>query len=359
MSIAIRPAVISGPSAISDTDRAPQSYAAIDFGSSSAELLVQRRDAKGQLRTVLDKKLSTALGKDIGPDKLLPLENRERGLEVLRAFLADAARFGVKPEDVELISTAVMRNTLNGAEYAQQIRDEVGIKRARILSGEEEAQLGYQGAVKGAVKNESQKLATLDLGGGSFQLAIGTGNRFEKGGSTQIGSNYIVENLLKRGVLTSEQFAAADTALKELAPLPLPVEQVKGREVVAVGGVANFLGAHLGKAVVTRDEVEALRRSLGSMSLEERGETCRAGKDSTTLSALGIDTVERGYEYGVKVPSSLTLMVHVMDGLGLDWLRIGDTDARDVLVAQAAARDTATSKPAPKIGWGNESVFEG
>ena len=44
--------------------------------------------------------------------------------------------------------TSAVRDASNGAEFAERVRDEYGLD-ARVLSGEEEAQLTFLGAMSG------------------------------------------------------------------------------------------------------------------------------------------------------------------------------------------------------------------
>src|SRR5262245_52716169 len=96
-------------------------YAAIDMGSSSAKMLVLRRQADGSWKTLVDVRETTFLGKGIGVDKMIPAANQERALAALRRFVAMAGKYGVEPKSVGMIATAVMRNTVNGPQFAKQI----------------------------------------------------------------------------------------------------------------------------------------------------------------------------------------------------------------------------------------------
>src|SRR5699024_5242330 len=64
------------------------------------------------------------------------------------------------------VATAAVRRAPNGQKLVQQIFKETGIKTT-ILSGEEEAHLGYLGLIN-SVTEQSGLMA--DLGGGSLKL---------------------------------------------------------------------------------------------------------------------------------------------------------------------------------------------
>src|SRR5688500_1157466 len=95
-------ALLATPAA---AQKAQRHRAAIDMGSSSIKLLVV--DASG--RTVVAEKIGAALGKGIGPDRLRPRANRERAVAALQHFVTRAGRYGVPPNEIELIATAAVR----------------------------------------------------------------------------------------------------------------------------------------------------------------------------------------------------------------------------------------------------------
>lgn len=310
-------------------------FAAIDQGSSSTKMLVVSIDARGRSKVLVDRKVSTSLGKDVANGGVLPTQNIEFGLAALRALLPDAAKYGIAPGKISMIATAVVRNSSNGDAMMAQVKN-LGLTQARVLSGAEEANAGYAGAVA-AITAKYAKLATLDLGGGSFQLAIGTGMKLEKGGSTQIGSNFIIGNLLPAGLLDAAAFARADTELAKVAHMPLDVNLIKGRTLVATGGISKFLRAQFGKDVITRTEVDQLRRRVGAMAPSSRGAFLQQGKTPGVLEALGIKDDAGANDYGIKLPASSTLLIRIIDGLGVKEVRVSSTDARHAMIRDVAS----------------------
>jgi exopolyphosphatase/pppGpp-phosphohydrolase len=305
-------------------------FAAIDMGSSSAKMLILR-DGK----TVLDVKQGTLLGKDIGPDRVLPKANEDRALAALKSFVAQARRFGVQPGDIGMIATAVVRNTVNGPAFAKQIHTELGLS-PHVLPGKTEAELGYLGAIE-PFKKKAERFASLDLGGGSFQLAIGDAKHMQDGASTQVGSNFVLEHYFKDERITPAHFDTADRALNDAAPMPLDTAKLKGRELIATGGVSKFLRAHFHKDVITRAEIDALRREVGAMSYDERVALVQRGKTQKVREALGVDTKDGARDYGIKLPASSTLLLRIFDGLNVDRVRVSQTDARHAVIARLQA----------------------
>jgi exopolyphosphatase/pppGpp-phosphohydrolase len=175
--------------------------------------------------------------------------------------------------------------------------------------------MGFAGALA-MLNGKAGRYATLDLGGGSFQLAIGSERGMEAGGSTQVGSNVILDTLVAPradadGKGDPAVFADVDAKLKAMAAMPLDVDELRGRTLVATGGVSKFLRAHFGKDVIERADIEKLRRD-----------------------------VEGAVDYGKKLPASSSLLLHILDGIGVDEVRVSETDSRHALInARVAERD--------------------
>src|SRR5690242_6602424 len=128
--------------------------AAIDLGSASAKLLV----VEGT--TELDRRIGVSLGKGVGADGTIPKTNQARAIAALTHFITTA---GVPAQEIDLVATAAVRNAPNQGVLMRRIHD-LGLVRARVLSGGEEAALAYRGALIGRPHGA---YAVLDLGGGS------------------------------------------------------------------------------------------------------------------------------------------------------------------------------------------------
>jgi hypothetical protein len=338
----------------------PRAYAAIDLGSSSGKMLIQRMGVDCRLRTVLDMKIGTSLGKGVKNGMDIPLENQERALDATKVFLSEAEKHGVAPDEIPLITTAVVRNSPNGGELLGKIHD-LGVVRAKTLSGEEEAGIGFAGALA-MMDGEEGRYATLDLGGGSFQLAIGTIGpdglaTLEGAGSEQIGSNVVLDEMVaprcsSDGCGDPALFAELDRVLQASAPMPVDAQLLTDRTLVATGGVSKFLRAHFDKDVISAGEIDELRRQVLVMPYEARVSLVQAGKDQVTMTALGVETHQGALDYGRKLPASTSLLLHILRGIGVDEVRVSKTDARHALVQGrvAEARSDAGVQPGDQAG---------
>ena len=315
-------------------------YASIDLGSSSGKQLVMQKNANGTWKTVLDEKIGCALGKDVKNGASIPAENQERALAALRTFIEHARERGVDVRDIPVTMTAVVRNANNGAAFLEKVKA-LGLTQARTLSGEAEAEAGFLGALL-MCKGQPGEYATLDLGGGSFQLAIGDEEGMDAGGSTQVGSNVVVDEwitprLSVQGTGDADAiFADVDLFLKKNAPMPIAKEHLRGRTLVATGGISKFLRTHFKSDVISVADMEALRRRVLAMPYDARVAFVQTGKSQEAKVALGIETPKGARDYGMKLPASTSLLLHILRSIGADQVRVSETDVRHLWIDRAS-----------------------
>ncbi|MCA9665312.1 MAG: hypothetical protein KC503_06980 [Myxococcales bacterium] len=322
--------------------------AAIDFGSSSAKLVIV--DHKG--RVLADLKHSTNFGRGIGKRRLLPKANVGRAMTALRRFVGIARRYGVQPKDIAFIATAATRNAdgngggskggeITGRAFIDQhVKGTLGLLGARVLDGEQEAQLGYRAAISGWTRERAAKklgydpsrLLIIDQGGGSHQVLHGDWSGPNR--STQVGSLSVDALLGKSYALGKTSLKKADRALRELVTTPT---------ALLTGGLAKFLRVHFQKDVITRRDVQRLRRRLAGLSKKQRSAAIRRHADGSALSknelrALGMYGAGVGKPSGRKLPAKMTLLLRVLDLNGIGDKRakllLAPKDARHVLVTQ-------------------------
>lgn len=139
-----------------------------DLGSSSFQLLVCDRRGCG-LQPVLRRRASLNLGKSVGAGGFIPADRVAASLSAakrLRRGLDDA-----RPDVVVALATAALRDAANGPEVVARLEGVVG-QPVRVLDGAEEARLCFVGQRAGVWMGDGPALG-LDLGGGSFEVAVG------------------------------------------------------------------------------------------------------------------------------------------------------------------------------------------
>ena len=173
------------------TPAAGQTLGVIDIGSNSGRVLVARVHGAAHLDVLGDARSPLRLVRDVARDGQLRAETVERTLRILRGFAAVASSAGA--ERTIAVATAAVREARNGQELIARAREELGIL-VDIADGEEEARLGFLGAVHGL---PIQHGIVLDVGGGSLQLTHFRDRRLLRSWSLPLGALRLSDRFLR------------------------------------------------------------------------------------------------------------------------------------------------------------------
>jgi exopolyphosphatase / guanosine-5'-triphosphate,3'-diphosphate pyrophosphatase len=148
----------------------PVRVAVVDIGTNSTRLLIAEVDPEsGALEELVRRSQVTRLGEGVDSKGSLS----EAAIDRVLATLADY-RTEIDSHECEsdlAVLTSAVRDAANGADFAARVRDDFGLD-ARVLSGDEEAQLTFLGAMSGRGA-ASEPTVVIDIGGGSTEFVIG------------------------------------------------------------------------------------------------------------------------------------------------------------------------------------------
>jgi exopolyphosphatase / guanosine-5'-triphosphate,3'-diphosphate pyrophosphatase len=148
--------------------------AAIDCGTNSIRLLVADvttgSDGVPALRDVHRETRIVRLGQGVDASGELAPEALERTRAALADYTAVLLRKGT--ERVRMVATSATRDARNRDDFFGMVRDTLGVE-AEVISGDEEAQLAFTGAV-GDLDPADGPFVVVDVGGGSTELVVGT-----------------------------------------------------------------------------------------------------------------------------------------------------------------------------------------
>jgi exopolyphosphatase/guanosine-5'-triphosphate,3'-diphosphate pyrophosphatase len=201
---------------------------AVDIGTNSTRLLIAEGEREDLRRSVV-----TRLGEGVDATGRLGDRAQGRVLDVLAGFRADiAAR---QCERAAAAMTSAVRDADNGPEFSRRVADALGFE-PRILSGDDEARLTYDGATAG----RDGEFLVIDIGGGSTELVLGTGFHV----STQIGVVRHSERHLHSDPPTPEELANLTRDVRELLMAHIPVRLRENRmRAIAVAGTPTQCAA--------------------------------------------------------------------------------------------------------------------
>ncbi|HXD55801.1 MAG TPA: Ppx/GppA family phosphatase, partial [Solirubrobacteraceae bacterium] len=146
--------------------------AVVDIGTNSTRLLIADVDpSDGAIDEIARRSRVTRLGHGVDATGELDEASVARTWAVLEEYRGEIERSGCEANLAVL--TSAVRDASNGAEFAERVRTELSLD-ARVLSGDEEAQLTFLGAMAGRGPAE-EPTVVIDIGGGSTEFVVGIG----------------------------------------------------------------------------------------------------------------------------------------------------------------------------------------
>jgi len=215
--------------------------AVVDIGTNSTRLLIADVDrASGAVTDLLRKSRVTRLGAGVDSGGALSPEAVERTCAVLADYRELIDRHECEANLAVL--TSAVRDAANGADFTARVRRDYRLD-ARALSGDEEAQLTFLGAMSDR-EPDSEPTVVIDIGGGSTEFVVGHDHTAGFHVSLQAG----VVRMSERHIHSDPpapaelQNLAHDTRAIFLAGLP-PEERAPVTSAIAVAGTATSAAA--------------------------------------------------------------------------------------------------------------------
>lgn len=197
-------------------------YAVIDVGSNSVRLMISENG-----KTLSKEIKTTRLASRLNARGELDIAAAENTVQAVRSFVKRAETLAV--DKVYAFATAAVRKAKNGDKLVARIRESCGIV-TEILSGEEEAEAGYKGALSG------KDGGVIDIGGASTEIAVVSGGVKVYGKSVDLGAVSLT-------ALCGENETLADERVREAVKSFGSVPPACG--FYAIGGTATSIAAML------------------------------------------------------------------------------------------------------------------
>jgi exopolyphosphatase/guanosine-5'-triphosphate,3'-diphosphate pyrophosphatase len=248
--------------------------AVIDIGSNSGRVVVYDVQADGHLPILASSRASLRLVSDLKGKALSP-QAVKRTLDALDDFRAIAVGSGARR--TLAVATSAVRDATNGPALLEKVRTDLGIE-LRILSGTEEAEAGFLGAVRGLPVEDG---AQFDIGGGSMQICRFRSRRLGGAWSFPLGSLRLSDAFLSSDPPSRRQVQRlvdhVETTLRAARLERIPA----GAALVGTGGTVRNLAkidqrrreyplARLHGYVLTRKSVREIVTLLTSRSAKRR-----------------------------------------------------------------------------------------
>ncbi len=301
--------------------------ATIDIGTNSVRLLIakiNRSEIGIRLEPVLSQLQVTRLGEGVDTSRRLSSAAIGRTCDALIAFKQVLNDYPV--EKLVLIATSAVRDGINRQDLFIRVKELTGWD-IKVLSGEEEAQASFLGAINSlqlSVTSPEDRILVMDIGGGSTELIVGTARgEILASGTSQVGAVRMREKYITQQPLLDNEL---ENLLTEIRLRALSLVQKNHMQMddnftlAGVGGTITTLATlHLGLdhydpakisgTILTKTEILKWLDYLAGLSEKEIRE----------IPGMG-----RGREDIIVVGAAITAVY--MESIGAEELLVSDGD---------------------------------
>lgn len=301
--------------------------AALDAGTNTLRLFVADAGPDGALRE-LDRQLRfVGLGQGVDATGRFDPEAIARAWAAIDEYAPLIRKYGVTR--ARFVATSASRDAANRDEFFAGVTERLGIT-PELISGDEEAQLSFTGAISGA-RLSGDPVLVMDSGGGSTELVRGDASgTITAAESLDVGSRRVRERYLLDDPPTAAQVAAARAEVNRLLDA-CPVDLSSVRTFIGVAGTVTTMAAlHLGLPSYDRTQVDghempvadviALTERLLAMPVAELAAAGPVAPERAKVlcaGALVVDEVTRRVGEPLQASES-----DILDGIA--WSILGD-----------------------------------
>lgn len=252
--------------------------AAIDIGTNTVLLLVADV-VDGIITPLFEDERIPRLGKGVdGSGNLHP----DKMMEVISVLVeyrdAIYERFGVLP--IVITATSAVRDAANRIEFLWMVEEATGY-RIRILTGDEEADITFKGALSMLPEARNGDICVIDIGGGSTELILARDGGISRQHSFDVGSVRYSERFGWRPSIEAESDLIVQFQQKGFSG--------NGIRAVGVAGTAGIVKSvspdlSLQGLIALQDDWS----TLTPQTLLERHPKVLHGREDVILAGLGI-----------------------------------------------------------------------
>ncbi|MGC4933801.1 exopolyphosphatase [Gordonia sp. DT30] len=263
--------------------------AAVDCGTNSIRLLVAGPGEDTPLTDLHREMRVVRLGQGVDATGTFADEAIERTRVALADYVDVMVAAGV--EKVRMVATSATRDAKNRDRFFAMTAELLGRvvpgAVAEVITGDEEAQLSFRGAV-GELDADQGPFVVTDLGGGSTEVVLGDAQGVTAGFSADIGCVRVTERALHSDPPSDDEVAAAQGFIAErLAEAFARVPVASARTWVGVAGTLTTLAAlHLGLAQYDSEAIHLSRVPLADLDRVCRDLVAMSRADRAALGPM-------------------------------------------------------------------------
>ena len=296
-----------------ESNREVEFVAAADLGSNSFHLVIARLE-NGRL-VVIDKiKEIVRLGAGLDNQSNLTPEVQSRALDCLRLFGQRLRE--IPPSNIRAVGTNTFRKAHNLHEFLPSAEAELG-HPIEVISGREEARLIYESVCYGSSEIAATPLVA-DIGGGSTEVIVGTGNSPRYVESLFIGCVSMTRKYFPDGEITASRMTRAEQeALLEVRAIYRNFHQHGWSVAYGCSGTIQAIGNALLFLGLSGGDIEAETLKM------IRSEVINC-KHTSDLVHIGFEPVRSEV-----LPGGLAILCALFERLEIASMRLSDMALRE------------------------------
>ena len=253
-------------------------FAAIDCGTNAIRLLIAAVDSN-KVSDRLREMRTVRLGEGVDATGEFSNMALERTFAACREYAELLMQYEIK--ELRFVATSASRDVSNRDVFITGVKEILGVE-PEVISGDQEAELSYRGALSGLDVKGSVLVA--DIGGGSTEFVTTLADRSLVSESVNIGCVRMTERYLQSDPPTQQEVEAATREIRnqiELIARTVPI-RTETTFIGLAGSVttvaAMALGLHeydadlIHGSALSMEEVDAVTNELLHMTRAQRAE---------------------------------------------------------------------------------------
>jgi exopolyphosphatase/guanosine-5'-triphosphate,3'-diphosphate pyrophosphatase len=289
--------------------------AVVDIGSNSTRLLIAEV-VGGRVLEVERQSRVTRLGRGVDLTGQLSAEAIEATCDAIADYVAICREAGV--ETVEAIATSAVRDASNGSAFVAELRERFALS-ARVLDGEEEARLTYLGAT--CEHPPDEPTLVVDIGGGSTELIVGSGEEITFHTSLQAGVVRHSERHITSDPPSALELEALADDVRALIEQAIPGQPgATARAGIAVAGTPTSL-ASIEIGLEPYDPKQVHGHTLTLASIQRLFSQLASTPLSKRAGIAGLHP-----DRAPNIVAGVVILVETMRAFGLDRIKVSEHD---------------------------------
>lgn len=321
--------------------------AAIDIGTNSIRCIVVEASSNGSYRVLDDEKETVRLGEGIASSGAISDAAVQRAEHAAERMARLVKGLGVK--GVEAVATSAVRSASNGPLLVSRLESVLEVP-VRVISGEEEAELATQSALRN-FDMQGQRYGVMDVGGGSVELTTGQGQVVEEHYSLELGAVVMTERFMRGDPVRQSELEMLRKHIRNTLrkmfgsnrPL-LPVMVASGGTITAIAQMVLLYRREELPSVhgvtLLRSEIVHVLAMLQRKNLSERKNLPGLSPDRADIIVAGVAVVDA-----------------MMEFFGSNSLLVNARGIREGVILQALQRHGLSSCSPSNRSW-RDSVID-